>query len=170
MRSPVLGTRLPLSEEAYLELGETTERIELFDGSLYLTARGQPRRQFIVGKLMDALQPDATASGLHLIGPVNLRLRRDRITNPDLIMTGPIDFDSPVVDARSAVLVAEVASRSDEVIRMLKHHFYAAAGIPWFLLVEEETGVLHLHQLAASKITAWPAIAALTPEDLVPPS
>lgn len=170
MRPPVLGTGLPLSEEAYLELGETTERIELFDGSLYLTARGQPRHQFILGKLMDALQPAATASGLHLMGPVNLRLRQDRIANPDLIMTGPIDFDSPVVDARSAVLVAEVASRSDEVVRMLKHHFYAAAGVPWFLLVEEETCVPHLHQLAASEITAWPAIAALTPEDLLPPS
>ena len=122
--------------KAYLELGETTDRIELFDGSLYLTARGQPRHQFIVGELMDALRPAAEAAGLHLLGTVNLRLRRDRITNPDLS-------------------------------RVLKHQYYAAAGIPWFLLVEEETGTLCLHQLAACDIMAWPALAALRPEDLL---
>jgi hypothetical protein len=86
-----------------------------------------------------------------------------------VIITRLIDIDEPVVDARAAVLVAEVASRSDEVSRLLKHHFYAAAGIPWYLRVEQETGALHLHRLAACGVTAWPAIAALTPEDLLPP-
>ena len=74
MRPPLTGTALPLSEEAYLELGETTERAELFDGNLYLSARGRPRHQFIVGRLMDALQDGAATSGLSMLGAVNLRL------------------------------------------------------------------------------------------------
>ncbi|GAA3903729.1 hypothetical protein [Actinoplanes auranticolor] len=58
--------RLPMSVDAYLELGETDERIELFDGSLYLSARGHPRHQFIIGRIMDALRAGAAAPGWHL--------------------------------------------------------------------------------------------------------
>jgi len=30
---------------------------------------------------------------------------------------------------------------------MLKMHYYATAGIPWYLRVEQKTGVLRLHRL-----------------------
>ena len=64
MRPPLIGTALPLSEEAYLELGETTERAELFDGNLYLSARGRPRHQFIVGR-PGHLRDEDHRCGLH---------------------------------------------------------------------------------------------------------
>ncbi len=160
---------LPLSEEAYLRLGETTDRAELFDGSLYLSPRGQPRHQFIVGRLMDALQPPAAAAGLHVLGAVNLRLGKGRIVNPDVVMTRPIGLDEPIVDVRSVALVAEVAARSDEVCRILKHHFYKIAGVPWFLRVDVETGMPHLHRLITNGGAEWPAIDAIQPEDLLPP-
>jgi hypothetical protein len=168
MRPPALGRGLPLSEQAYLELGETTERIELFDGSLYLTARGRPRHQFIVGRLKEALRPAAQAKGFHLLGAVNLRLGEQRIVNPDVIIARRVDFDDRVVDARAVVLVAEVAPASDEVSRLLKQHFYTAAGIGWYLRIEEETGEPRLHRLA-DDVPAWPALTRITPTDLLPP-
>jgi hypothetical protein len=175
--------RLPMSVEAYLELGETDERIELFDGSLYLSARGHPRHQVIVGRIMDALRAGAAASGWHLLGSVNLRLGPQRIANPDMVMTGSIDLDDQLVDARAAFLVAEVASRSDEVSSVLKCHYYAAAAIPWYLLVEQESATLHLYQLSGDHYVECsvtrpgevlhleePLTADLVPEDLLPPA
>ena len=38
-----------LTEEQYLALGETTERIELIDGLLRRSNRASPRHQFLVG-------------------------------------------------------------------------------------------------------------------------
>jgi len=174
--------RLPMSVEAYLELGETDERIELFDGNLYLSARGHPRHQFIVGRIMDALRAGAAASGWHLLGPVNLRLGQQRVANPDMIMTRAIDLDDQLVDSCAAVLVAEVASRSEEVSRVLKRHYYAAAGIPWYLLVEQESATLHLYQLRGNHYVEHsvtrpgevlhleePLTADVVTEDLLPP-
>ncbi|MGW4941482.1 Uma2 family endonuclease [Actinoplanes sp. NPDC004185] len=172
-----------MSVEAYLDLGETNERIELFDGSLYLSARGHPRHQFIVGRIMDALRAGAAASDWHLLGRVNLRLGLQRIANPDMIMTRAINLDDQLVDACAAVLVAEVTSRSDEVSRVLKRHYYAAAGIPWYLLVEQESATLHLYQLRGDYYVERsvtrpgevlhleePVTADLVPEDLLSPN
>ena len=176
------GMRLPMSVEAYLELGETDERIELFDGSLYLSARGHPRHQFILGRIMNALRAGAAASGWHLLGPVNLRLGLRRIANPDMVVTRAVNLDDQLVDSCAAVIVAEVASQSDEVSRVLKRHYYATAGIPWYLLVEQESATLHLHQLRGNHYVERsvtrpgevlhleePLTADLAPVDLLPP-
>ncbi|WBC02229.1 MULTISPECIES: Uma2 family endonuclease [unclassified Micromonospora] len=60
-------------------------------------------------------------------------------------------------------------------------HYYAAAGIEWYLLVEQETGTLHLHrrqgrhyrEVSVTKPGSVleltePVQATIRPEDLVP--
>jgi hypothetical protein len=67
--------------------------------------------------------------------------------------------------------------------RILKSHFYASAGIARYLLVEQETCAVHLHELVGDRhaqrsvtrigevlrLTGPPA-ATIAPADLLPPA
>ncbi|SCG36067.1 Endonuclease, Uma2 family (restriction endonuclease fold) [Micromonospora echinaurantiaca] len=137
----------PWTEEEYLALGETQQRVELFDGSLHVTPAPTPRHQNISGELRSALRGPCREAGLHVLEGVNVRLRPGRIPIPDLVITGPIDFDEVNVEARDVLLVCEIISPSNAATdKVLKMHYYAAAGIEWYLLVEQDNGTLHLYR------------------------
>jgi Uma2 family endonuclease len=183
MASVLGGRELPMTEEAFLAFGETSERIELFDGSLYMTPAPTPRHQLISRQLVFALHSAARSAGLHVLEAVNVRLRPGRIPIPDLVITDDIDFDELVIDAVNVRLVCEIVSPSNaSADKVLKMHYYAAAGIPWYLLVEQETGALHLYRNSGDtylehsvtgpgdvlKLTE-PVEASIEPESLLPP-
>jgi Uma2 family endonuclease len=183
MTSAIFGRGLPMTEQEFLALGETSERVELFDGSLYVTPAPTPRHQHISSELKFALRTAARAAGLFIHEAVNVRLQPGRIPIPDLAITHKIDFDESVVDAEAVVLVCEIVSPSNaSADRVLKMHYYAAAGIPWYLLVEQETAALHLYELtgdhyAERSVThvgevlhlTEPLDARISPADLRPP-
>ncbi|BFU42413.1 Uma2 family endonuclease [Krasilnikovia sp. MM14-A1004] len=179
MSTAIFGRGQPWTEEDYLALGETPDRVELLDGSLLVSPNPSLRHQHIRVEIERALGGGA----LHALGVINVRLRPNRIAIPDLVLTGPVDFDAPVINADAVHLVGEVLSpnsaATDEVLKM---HYYAAAGIPWYLLVEQETGALHLYRLSgdtyvehssarpgAVLVLKDPVEAAIRPEDLLPP-
>jgi Uma2 family endonuclease len=183
MTSAIFRDGRPLTEAEYLAFGETSERIELFDGSLYVTPAPTPRHQVISRRLAGAFDPGADAAGLHVLEAVNVRLRTGRIPIPDLVIADDIDFDELVIDAAEVKLVCEIVSPSDaSADKELKMHYYAAAGIPWYLLVEQETGALHLYQLEGDEYLEYsvtgpgavlmmtdPVQANISPEALLPP-
>jgi Uma2 family endonuclease len=143
---------MPWTEEEYLALGETVDRVELFDGSLFVSPSPTPRHQLISSNLHAALRTPARAAGLEVYEAVNLRLRPGRIPIPDLVLTTPIDIDQLVVDAASVALVCEIVSPSNAATdRVLKMHYYAAAHIEWFLLVEPDLPSLSLYRLEGDK-------------------
>ncbi|MEV4660864.1 Uma2 family endonuclease [Micromonospora echinofusca] len=147
MTAAVFGHDGPWNEEEYLALGETQQRVELFDGSLHVTPAPTPRHQRISRKLGNILEPAAKALGLELLEAVNVRLRPGRIPIPDLVVTGPIDLDDPWIEAADVKLVCEIISPGNAATdKVLKMHYYAAAGIGWYLLVEQETLSVHLYQ------------------------
>ncbi|MEV6298253.1 Uma2 family endonuclease [Actinoplanes sp. NPDC051861] len=168
------------TESGFLSLGETSERIELFDGSLHITPRGTPRHQHVSASLRAALPP----AGLHILGAVNVRCGTDRITIPDLVIAADIDLDEFVVDASAVRLVCEILSPSNSTTdQVLKKHYYAAAGIPWYLLVDPKSGTMQLFQLDGESYrehsTAAPGVplrltepvdVSIDPADLLPPS
>jgi Uma2 family endonuclease len=184
MTSAIFGRGSPMTEQEFLALGETSERVELFDGSLYVTPAPTPRHQHISSELKFALRTAARAAGLYIHEAVNVRLQPDRVPIPDLVVTHRIDFDASVVDAEAVVLVCEIVSPSNAATdKVLKMHYYAAAGIPWYLLVEQETGALHLYELtgghyAERSVTkvgevlhlTEPLDAVVAPADLLPPA
>jgi len=142
----------PWTEEDYLALGQTNDRVELFDGSLVVSPAPTIRHQVLSVALRNALHPAAVEAGLDIYLAVNLRLRPGRIPIPDLVITRPIEQDTLVVDARDVALVCEITSPSNAGHdRILKMHHYAVAGIPRYLLVEPKPLTLQLHRLDGDK-------------------
>jgi Uma2 family endonuclease len=143
---------MPWTEEEYLALGETTDRVELFDGSLLVSPAPTPLHQLISANLTLALRSPARAAGLMVYPAINLRLRPGRIPVPDLVLTRPIDVWQLVVDASSVVLVCEITSPSNAATdRVLKMHHYAEAGIEWCLLIDPDTRILNLYRLEGKR-------------------
>lgn len=184
MTSAIFSDGLPMTEADFLAIGETPERIELFDGSLLVTPNPTPRHQHISSELLIALRPVAERTGLQAHGAVNIRLQTGRISIPDVAVTEPIDYDESVVDAASVRLVCEIVSPSNAAAdKVMKMHYYAAAGIRWYLLVEQKTGLLRLHELVGGhylerSVTGPgdilhltdPVDTTISPEDLQPPA
>lgn len=140
MTLPVLGDHgLPWTEEDYLALGETKDRVELVDGSLIVSPAPTPAHQHVSRLLANALEPAATAAGLEVYEAINVRLRHGRIPIPDLAIVEPVDPDEPVVEVAAVRLLCEIVSASNAASdRVLKMQLYAEAGIPWYMLVEPD--------------------------------
>jgi hypothetical protein len=82
-----------------------------------------------------------------------VRLRPGRIPIPDLVLLDSIGFDALVVDATRVRMVCEIVSPSNAAAdRVLKMHYYAEAGIPFYLLAEPQPElVLQLFRLVEDK-------------------
>ncbi len=184
MTSAIFRDGRPWSEVEFLAIGETPERIELFDGSLLVTPAPTPRHQKISRRLANALDDGAEAAGLQVIEAVNVRLRPDRIPIPDIVIaTADINLDELVIDASAVSLVSEIISASNAATdKVTKMHYYAAAGIPWYLLVDPVAGSFHLYRLTGSTYAEHatatvgepleltdPVVATIDPAELLPP-
>ncbi|MEV1158063.1 Uma2 family endonuclease [Micromonospora chokoriensis] len=138
---------LPWTESDYLALGETAQRIELLDGGLLIGPSPSVRHQAIVHGVAAALEPGCAAATRTLLPVINLRLNATRILNPDLVVTAELDLTAGCVPASAVLLVGEITAPHTAVIdQVLKPHLYAAACIPWYLLVEQESLILYLYQ------------------------
>jgi Uma2 family endonuclease len=129
----------PWSEEEYLALGETPNRIELIDGDLLMSSAPRMSHQLISRRLANILEITAIAVGLRVFEAINIRLRPGRIVVPDVVVVDTHD-NSVVADVAVVRLICEVVSPSNAARdRVFKRELYAAAGIEWYLIAEEES-------------------------------
>jgi Uma2 family endonuclease len=128
----------PWTEAEFLALGPTSERIELIDGSLRVSPAPNRPHQYISYRMMEAFFDAAEAAGYLAWEAINVVLSPRVIVIPDLVI-GTMDFVGTVADAAEVVLVSEILSPPNEATdRIEKLRDYAAAGIPWYLLVEPD--------------------------------
>jgi Uma2 family endonuclease len=150
MAAPAFEHVFPWTEEEFFALGETADRVELFDGSLLVSPAPTFRHQALSRRLANALEPAATEAGLEVYEAVNVRLRPGRVPIPDLVLVRPVDPDTLVVEAEDIALICEITSTNVAVDRVTKMHYYAVARIPWYLLVDPKPLSLSLYRLDGS--------------------
>ncbi|WP_236049521.1 Uma2 family endonuclease [Paractinoplanes ovalisporus] len=172
----------PLTGDEFLALDGTGERIELFDGNLHLSPNPGVRHQHATGQVAGALDDKAERTGLIVLTRVSVRLRDDRIPTADLVITSDTFLDGPVLEARTVCLVGEILSPASRAVdTILKKHYYAEAGIPWYLVADPDGPTLHCFELAGKAykehLTAKPGevlelvepvAVELDPRDLLP--
>ena len=142
----------PWSDEEYLALEVTEERVELFDGSLHVSPAPSLPHQHLSQELLVVLRAAARAAGCRVFTGINLRLRPGRITIPDLLVSDNVPVRGSILEAHQVRLVCEIVSPSNAATdKVLKMHYYAVAGIGWYLLVEQETATLHLYRLSGDR-------------------
>jgi len=183
MTTAIFSDGNPITEAEFRAIGETPERIELFDGSLHVTPAPTPLHQIISHRLGRAMDAGADEADLLVLETVNVRLTPSRIPIPDLVISSSeIDLSELIIDASSIRLVCEILSPSNaSTDRVLKMHYYATGGIPWYLLVDPSAHTLHLYRLVGEtyvlesvtedggvlKLTD-PIVATLDPAELLP--
>ena len=122
---------------------------EYWDGTVITRPIPTPRHQMLVNALAGALK--ASRSDLHVLTGVTVQLSPSRVVVPDLVVTGPIDLDQPTVRAADVKLVVEVVTPATAAVdTTLKMTGYADAGIPWYLVVEQDSHALHGHYLVGN--------------------
>jgi Uma2 family endonuclease len=183
MTTAIFSDERPMTEAEFLDIDDSPDRIELFDGSLYMSPGPTPRHQRIASELLVALRGPAREAGLDVHFGPNVRLLPRRILIPDLVIATDVDYDDPIIEASAVVLACEVTSPSNaSVDRILKKHFYADAGIPWYLLIEHKTAAMHLYRLVDNAYLEFsvtevgdvlhltePVVVSIDPAELLPP-
>ena len=126
------------TEETWLALEGTSQRIELFDGVLHVSSAASLSHQRISRQLASCFDVGAEAAGLEVLLTIGVRLRPNRICVPDLVIIGQTDVQV-IVPAAATRLICEVVSPGNPAAdRVMKMHYYAEAAIPWYLLVEQK--------------------------------
>lgn len=152
---PVFDHEGPWDEDAYVALPRDG-RVEVVDGTLLVGPAATEQRRRVVAAVRAAVAA-ALPENLRVRGPVSLRLGRDCVLVPDLVVTAaPAEAaadaagDDPlrVIDDSAALMVIEVVGFDHGALdRLFKPQLYARSRIPYSLLVDHDAPFAVAHML-----------------------
>lgn len=128
-----------VTEEEFLALPESSERIELIDGEIILSPSPSLNHQIAVGRLFRALSAwaDHRPPAAVCISPLDVRIAPDRVLQPDVfLLLGGLPEDTSKVLSCVPDLVVEVMSQRRTYDRMTKRLVYAEAGVTEYWIVD----------------------------------
>lgn len=139
-----------ISEEDYLALNETQERMELVDGEIYVPPAPTRIHQHVIGMIYRALSQWAEAQAQAWfvgLAPLDVRIGPSRIVQPDVFLVkGEVDMEAAGPFLRVPALCVEVMSTNRVYDRVAKRYLYADAGVLEYWLVDpvtREVEILH---------------------------
>lgn len=140
--------RSTVTEQEFLALPETTDRVELLDGEVFVSPSPSRRHQRVLLDLVAALHTWSRAHPPTAIGlaPQDVRFGPSRILQPDafVVLAGLADDVSGPIDVVPDVVI-EVLSGRRSVDRITKRVVYAEASVPEYWVVDPEEARVEIH-------------------------
>lgn len=128
-----------VSEEEFLALPETMDRIELLDGEVIVSAAPSLLHQHVLGQLymvFTAWERNHRPATVGL-APIDVRIAPNRVVQPDLFLV--LDGFSPRAASPLRLvpdLIVEVVSLKRSYDRITKRSVYADAGVAEYWIVD----------------------------------
>ncbi|MCB9528956.1 MAG: Uma2 family endonuclease [bacterium] len=158
-----------VTEEEFLELPESTDRVELIDGEIYVAPSGTWRHQSLALDLAIHLRGwAATRDPRPAIGiaPCDVRFGPDRILQPDLfVILGGLPPDAATPLRTVPDLCVEILSQNRAYDRLAKRFIYAQAGVAELWTVDPAG---HLERWSGPGLAARELVAGTLTTPLLP--
>jgi Uma2 family endonuclease len=139
--------RGPWTEAAFLALPEDNRRIELLDGALLVSPSPTARHQRLSLLLAMAFER-AHPRGTQTLFAVDVRVDRDRILVPDVVVVVKPTAEVKVFPASDVLLALEIVSPGSVAVdRAIKPPLYARAGIPVYVRIDQASPTAHVFRL-----------------------
>ena len=164
---PELRTGVRMSLDEFLALGETDERIELYEGVIYLMSTPSKDHQFLMGQLylffalyLDRFPrpPAEVYQDLTTILSVELQ----RAVDPDLVvvLTGRDDVGGAIYVEGVPDIVVEILSTDRSHDLVYKRRIYAEAGVREYWVFDPRNDTALPLQLGEDGYVERPALTA----------
>lgn len=126
----------PWSEEEFLALPGSNQRLELLDGALLVSPSPASWHQRLSTRLcfaLETMRPDH----LEVLPAVDVRLGSGQILVPDVVLVHACSENRQLWDAAEVCLAVEIVSPGSVAMdRAVKPRLYAEAGIATFVRIE----------------------------------
>jgi len=169
MGIPTQVRRIPMSREQFLQLPEGPPFYDYVNGEAIEVNRPSVRHQEILLALSAFLHAHVQTHALgKLLIEVNLELPNGNIYTPDILFyshqtAGQIDVSRGYVRGVPDLVVEILSPSTADYDRTQKMSDYAACGVPWVWLVDQETLLIEEYQWTPEGYLRRQAVDAQTP-------
>jgi|JI10StandDraft_1071094.scaffolds.fasta_scaffold160921_4 Uma2 family endonuclease len=127
-----------VTEEEFLALPETADKVELIDGEVFMSPAPSPPHQRISGRLFNALYQWANENGAEAFyAPLDVRFGPGRIAQPDLmVFLRPIGTTQGPIDQVPELCIEILSPTNRSYDTLTKRFVYGAAGVTEYWIID----------------------------------